>query len=477
MANEFDGLFTTPDQARNDYLSQFMVTPAQQGQQGLLQQVISTMSNAGAGLGYGLGKVMGGNTQQEVEAQAVQDAMAKVKKLGLQNPAQEFSALSNMLQQNPNTQKQASIARQKAFDLNKQMEEQQLIENAANYRQKIATMPDNLSQEEMLAYTENAARQYGNPEQALDAVKAGYARKAETTRATNAAKALTTAFAVRDAQGNVVSTIDPVVAEMVSKDKELTNQLLNDRLKYRDIPTKVISDVDSVKLVNSNTGATIQEYGKPTGGAKTDVNVDLGGVFQQASTKAEGKAWGEAWAKMGQNYVAGVQLLPVVREVSDAVQKQNLFAGGLATQKLAIAKFLSAFDIPVNEEAIKNTELMRSLTSQMVQKIAKTFPGSQSNKELEQLLASQANFEQNIPTILRLLGKVETEMTAEQATYRQLSALDPEKRRTTNKNILYGDNLKELQELERLNQKFDAGTDKPADRARAKELIKKFQLI
>lgn len=477
MANEFDGLFTTPDQARSDYLSQFMVTPQQQGQQGLLQQVISTMSNAGAGLGYALGKGFGGNTQQELEAQAVQDAMGKVKKLGLQNPAQEFSALSTILQQNPATQKQASIARQKAFDLTKQMEEQELIKRAASYRQEIANMPDNLSQDEMLAYTEQAARKYGNPEQALEAVKAGYARDAETQRADAAAKVLTRAFAVKDAQGNVVSTIDPVVAQLVSKDKEMTKQLLTDRLKVKDIQTKVITDQDSVKLVNAVTGETIQEYGKPTGGAKTSVEVDLGTIFEQASAKAEGKASGEAWEKMGQNYVAGAQLLPIVREVSDAVQKENLYAGGLATQKLAVAKFIGAFGIPVNEEAIKNTELMRSLTSQMVQKIAKTFPGSQSNKELEQLLASQANFEQNIPTVLRLLGKIETEMTAEQATYRQLDALDPETRRTTNKNILYVDNLKELQELERLNKKLDAGKANANDKRRAQEIITKFQLI
>lgn len=476
MANEFEGLFQTPSQARNEYLSPYMITPAQQSQQGLLQQIVSTMSNAGAGIGYGIGKLAGGSSQQEIEANAVQDAMKRVKQMQLPSPADEFTALSSLLQENPTTQKQASIARQKAFELTKQQEEQQLIKRAASYRQEIANMPDNLSQEQMLAYTENAARKYGNPEQALEAVKAGYARDAETNRAANAAKALTTAFTVKDKNGSVVSTIDPVVAELVSKDKDLTNQLLNDRLKYREIPTKVITDADSVKLVHGVTGATIQEYGKPAGGAKTDVKVDLGNIFAEASAKAEGKAWGEAWDKMGQNYVAGAQLLPVVREVSDAVQKQKLFAGGLATQKLAVAKFIGAFGIPVDEEAIKNTELMRSLTSQMVQKIAKTFPGSQSNKELEQLLASQANFEQNIPTILRLLNKVETEMTAEQATYRQLSATDPDKRRTIDKNILYADNLRELQELERLNKKFDNGTDTPKDGERAKAIIAKFQL-
>jgi hypothetical protein len=476
MANEFEGLFQTPGQARNEYLSPYMITPAQQSQQGLLQQIVSTMSNAGAGLGYGIGKLAGGSSPQEIEANAVQKAMADVKKQGLANPAAEFSALSNLLQQNPDTQRQASIARQKAFELTKQQEEQQIIQRTAAYRQEIANMPDNLSQEQMLAYTENASRKYGNPEQALDAVKAGYARGAENKRVEAATNVLQKAFAIKDKAGNVVSTMDPVVAAMVAKDKDLTNQLLNDRLQVKDIQTKVITDADSVKLVNAVSGETIKEYGKPTGGAKTSVDVNLGNVFAEASAKAEGKAWGEEWAKMGQNYVSGAQLLPVVREVSDAVQKENLFAGGLATQKLAVAKFIDAFGIPVNEEAIKNTELMRSLTSQMVQKIAKTFPGSQSNKELEQLLASQANFEQNVPTILRLLNKVEIEMTAEQATYRQLSAVDNDKRIGTNKNILYADNLRELQELERLNKKFDNRTDTPKDKERANAIIAKFQL-
>jgi len=473
MANEFDGLFTTPDQARSDYLSQFMVTPQQQGQQGLLQQVISTMSNAGAGLGYALGKGFGGNTQQELEAQAVQDAMGKVKKLGLQNPAQEFSALSNMLQQNPATQKQASIARQKAFDLSKQMEEQQLIKNAASYRQEIANMPDNLSQDEMLAYTERAARKYGNPEQALEAVKSDYARKAETQRAADAAKVLTRAFAVKDDQGNVLSTIDPVVAELVSKDREMTKQLLTDRLKVKDIQTKVITDADSVKLVNAVTGETIQEYGKPTGGAKTSVDLNLGDVFKEASAKAEGKAWGEAWEKMGLDYTQGATLMPLVKDVASAVNSGQVFAGGLATQKLALAKFAGALGLPVDEETIKNTELLRTTTARAVQKIARAFPGSQSDKELTQLLASQANFEQNLPTIMRLLGDLTTEMEAQQITYRDLDKLG-ENRRTANKNIMYAETLTDLQELKRLNAKGRAGKATAADQKRGKELTLKL---
>lgn len=67
MANEFDGLFSTPEQARNDYLSSMLITPQQQASQGLLQQVVSIMSNAGAGLGYGVGRLAGGQTPDRPE--------------------------------------------------------------------------------------------------------------------------------------------------------------------------------------------------------------------------------------------------------------------------------------------------------------------------------------------------------------------------------------------------------------------------
>ena len=67
MANELQGLFSTPEQSRNKYLEPFLVTPQQMASQGLLQQVISRMSNAGAGLGYGLSSMAGRTTPDRPE--------------------------------------------------------------------------------------------------------------------------------------------------------------------------------------------------------------------------------------------------------------------------------------------------------------------------------------------------------------------------------------------------------------------------
>jgi hypothetical protein len=95
MANEFDGLFQTPNQARNEYLSPYTITPQQQASQGLLQQVISVMSNAGAGLGYGFGKLAGGTLpSRPEETQAIlQEASKKASPL---ERAQYAATLFNM---------------------------------------------------------------------------------------------------------------------------------------------------------------------------------------------------------------------------------------------------------------------------------------------------------------------------------------------------------------------------------------------
>ena len=74
------GLFdmVTPQQAQQAYLDQFTISPQQIGQQGLLQQVVSQMGNAGAGIGAGVGRLFGGMSPQEAEAQRVQGIMSGV---------------------------------------------------------------------------------------------------------------------------------------------------------------------------------------------------------------------------------------------------------------------------------------------------------------------------------------------------------------------------------------------------------------
>ena len=119
MASEISGLFGTqnPQQLQQDYLSGLMVSPAQMGQQGLLQQLISTGANAGAMMGYGGGRLLGGKVAGEVEAGLVNNALEQVNKMGITDPAQKMAKIGEILSANPATAKQGMIALQEAEKL------------------------------------------------------------------------------------------------------------------------------------------------------------------------------------------------------------------------------------------------------------------------------------------------------------------------------------------------------------------------
>ena len=77
MASEILGLFggKNPQQLQQDYLSNLSVSPGSVGNQGLLQQLISTGANAGTMMGYGAGRLLGGKVAGEVEASYLNEAI------------------------------------------------------------------------------------------------------------------------------------------------------------------------------------------------------------------------------------------------------------------------------------------------------------------------------------------------------------------------------------------------------------------
>lgn len=99
MASDVLTLFNMPSSQdiAQGYLNSQMVSPAQMGNQGLLQQVASLGSNAGAGLGYAAGRMFGGMAPQEARARGIEDAMRTVQGMGLTSDAEMYSALSKEL--------------------------------------------------------------------------------------------------------------------------------------------------------------------------------------------------------------------------------------------------------------------------------------------------------------------------------------------------------------------------------------------
>ena len=135
------GLFgmQSPQQLQQDYLSGLMVSPAQMGQQGLLQQLISTGANAGAMMGYGGGRLLGGKVAGEVEAAQINDVLQQVNQMKLPTTYEKMKATADLLAEK-GLAKQAMIAGAEAEKLKPKDESMSLLkdfttESVAKFRE------------------------------------------------------------------------------------------------------------------------------------------------------------------------------------------------------------------------------------------------------------------------------------------------------------------------------------------------------
>lgn len=154
MASDVLTLFNMPTQQQlgQRYLESQMVSPAQMGNQGLLQQVVSMGANAGAGLGYAGGRLFGGATPEQIRAKGIEEAMAAVQSMGLASDAEMYAALSKELS--------ARGLTQDAFMANKEartaMRDEQAIKKGGFDIQK-AELDVQKAKEDMLTLEEQIA--------------------------------------------------------------------------------------------------------------------------------------------------------------------------------------------------------------------------------------------------------------------------------------------------------------------------------
>jgi len=99
MASDVLTLFNMPSSKEigMNYLDSQSISPAQMGNQGLLQQVVSMGGNAGAGIGYAGGRLFGGMAPQEARARGIEEAMAKVQGMGITDEADMYASLAQEL--------------------------------------------------------------------------------------------------------------------------------------------------------------------------------------------------------------------------------------------------------------------------------------------------------------------------------------------------------------------------------------------
>lgn len=202
------------------------------------------------------------------------------------------------------------------------------------------------------------------------------------------------------------------------------------------------------------------------GKGKGNVEVNLGGIFDKMFTKKEAEDQAEAWNKAGQAYAEAGKLNRSVREMESVVG--NAFVGSYGSLKAGVSKALGG------GKKLEDTEVLDALSAQLVLPLAKLLPGSLAVKELDQLIKTKPNLNQQEATIRRLLGTISQDLKASEITYEA-----GEKYRSENKGSIQGFNpyitnnkatrFTELQGIFKKNGKLTDEQKKEAQ-ALAKEL-------
>jgi len=261
-----------------------------------------------------------------------------------------------------------------------------------------------------------------------------------------------------------LEVIDKMVkpeASFISKAVELG---FGEKSKYGDYSSEQVGKVNTA-LFNENISAK-------KAGAQA-IQIPLGDVLQKIFQSEDKKESAKAYNQAGEAYTITIPLISKLKTVEDTVS--NAFTGAGQNYKLALSKGLSALGVKVSDRAT-DTEFGDAISAQVVQQIAKVFPGSQSNKELDQLLKSKFNLQQELPTILRLVGQIKDEMLSQTKTYEQMANLPDNERTNFNAKLAQGKNYQKIQQYRDYEKKYLNKTITPEERTEAAKLKQELSL-
>jgi len=235
-----------------------------------------------------------------------------------------------------------------------------------------------------------------------------------------------------------------------------------------------LSDYTPEQVKQMEKGVFAYKAGIAQAGATVNKPVDVAAIIREIGTKEDIKGKSEAWKAAGEAYKTQVPMIEKLKEV-----KSNLpatFTGAFSETALQFGKALSAFGVPVDENKLSNTEYMNSVSSQVLQTIARNFPGSLAVKEMDQLVKSKFSSPQQIKTISRILSDLQTEIEAGTKSYEQLAKLPDTERYSKDLNLLTGQNFTKLKRYRALEDKAKESlrTKQPMTKAEVEE-AKKLQ--
>lgn len=235
-----------------------------------------------------------------------------------------------------------------------------------------------------------------------------------------------------------------------------------------------LSDYTPEQVKKMEEGVFAYKAGIAKAGAMVNKPVDVAAIIKQIGTTEDLKDKANVWKAAGDAYKMQIPMIEKLKEVRNNLPAT--FTGSFSDTALQFGKALSAFGVPVDEAKLSNTEYMNSVSSQVLQTIARNFPGSLAVKEMDQLVKSKFNSQQQIKTISRILGDLQTEIEAGTKSYEQLAKLPETERYTKDLNLLTGQNFTKLKRYRALEDKGRAAlkSGQPMSKAEVEE-AKKLQ--
>lgn len=212
-----------------------------------------------------------------------------------------------------------------------------------------------------------------------------------------------------------------------------------------------LSDYTPDQVKQMEKGVFAYKAGIAQAGATVNKPVDVAAIIKEIGTKKDIEGKAAAWKDAGDAYKSQIPMIEKLKEV-----KANLpstFTGAFSDTALQFGKALSAFGVPVDENKLSNTEYMNSVSSQVLQTIARNFPGSLAVKEMDQLVKSKFSSPQQIKTIARILGDLQVEIESGTKSYEQLAKLPETERYSKDLNLLTGQNYTKLKRYRSLEDK------------------------
>lgn len=233
-----------------------------------------------------------------------------------------------------------------------------------------------------------------------------------------------------------------------------------------------LSDYTPEQMSQMEKGVFSHKAGVAQAGAMVNKPVDVAAIIKEIGTREDVKGKSDVWKAAGDAYKLQMPMIEKLKEVRNNLP--TTFTGSFADTALQFGKGLSALGIPVDEKKLSDTEYMNSVSAQVLQTIARNFPGSLAVKEMEQLVKSKFNSAQQVKTISRVLGDLQTEIEAGTKSYEQLAKLPETERYTKDLNLLTGQNYNKLKRYRALEDKGRTAlkTGQPMTKSEVEEATK-----